>query len=322
MMVGASYSDPGASQAVISAGAGGLVFLGQPSAGSGPTLTSEMSSLLRAAHIVPLMATDEEGGEIERLSNVVGALPWPRDMAEEWSPAEVTSKVAAVARGMRALGMNMDLAPVLDTASIDNTIDDENYRSFSEDGDTAGTYGLAFLKGLTQGGMIGVVKHFPGLGHANGDTDTGPATDPPLSQLETDDLIPFKQAIAANAPVVMMSNVTEPDWGRTPASLNPAAYSFLRGLGFGGMVITDSLDAGAISAIGVDGAQGVVDAIESGADMAMVTTATDYPEALSGLEQAVSSGRLPLAQVIRSVDRVIAVKNLILPAADRIAPPD
>jgi beta-N-acetylhexosaminidase len=170
--------------------------------------------------------------------------------------------------------------------------------------------------------MIGVVKHFPGLGHANGDTDTGPATDPPLSQLETDDLIPFKQAIGADAPVVMMSNVTEPDWGKTPASLNPAAYEFLRGLGFGGMVITDSLDAGAISATGVDGAQGVVDAIEAGADMAMITTATDYPGAVSGLEQAVSSGRLPLAQVIRSVDRIIAVKNLILPAADRIAPPD
>ncbi len=322
IMVGASYSDPGASLGDVSAGAGGLVFLGQPPAGSGPTLTSEMDSLLRAAHIIPLMATDEEGGEIQRLSNVVGSLPWPRDMAEEWSPAEVTSQVTTVARGMSALGMNMDLAPVLDTANIDNTIDDENYRSFSEDGATAGTYGLAFLKGLTDGGMIGVVKHFPGLGHANGDTDAGPATDPPLSQLETDDLIPFKQAIAAHAPVVMMSNVTEPDWGHTPASLNPAAYAFLRGLGFGGMVITDSLDAGAISAIGVDGAQGVVDAIEAGADMAMVTTPTDYSGALSGLEQAVSSGRLSLSQVIRSVDRIIAVKNLILPAADRIAPPD
>ncbi len=103
--------------------------------------------------------------------------------------------------------------------------------------------------------MIGVVKHFPGLGHANGDTDTGPATDPPLSELETDDSIPFEQAIAAHAPVVMMSNVTEPDWGKTPASLNSAAYAFLRHMGFNGLILTDSLDAGAISAIGMDGAQ-------------------------------------------------------------------
>jgi beta-N-acetylhexosaminidase len=217
--------------------------------------------------------------------------------------------------------MNMDLAPVLDTASSTNTIDEENLRSFSEVGATAGAYGLAFLKGLTAGGMIGVVKHFPGLGHASGDTDTGPATDPPLSQLEGDDLIPFEQAIGEDAPVVMMSNVTEPDWGQTPASLNSSAYAYLRHLGFTGLILTDSLDADAISAIGVDGAQAVVDAIEAGADMAMVTTATDYPGALSGLEAAFASGRLPLAQVIRSVDRVITLKNSILPAADVVTPP-
>jgi beta-N-acetylhexosaminidase len=321
-MVGANYSDPGASQQVVSEGAGGLVFLGQPAAGTGPTLTTEMDALLGAAHVVPLMATDEEGGEIERLSNVVGALPWPRQMAEQWSTAEVTAQLTGVAQRMRALGMNMDLAPVLDTASSTDTIDDEDFRSFSEVGATAGAYGLAFLRGLTDGGMIGVVKHFPGLGHANGDTDTGPATDPPLSSLEGDDLIPFEQAIAAHAPVVMMSNVTEPDWGQVPASLNPAAYAFLRHLGFSGMILTDSLDAGAISDIGVDGAQAAARAIEAGADMSMVTTPTDYPGALAALEQAVSSGRLPLNQVIDSVDRIIAVKNLILPATDRITPPD
>ena len=178
IMVGGNYSDPGASEQDVSEGAGGLVFLGQPPAGSGPTLTSQMDALVQAAHIIPLMSTDEEGGEIERLSNIVGALPWPRQMAEEWSTIEVTAQLTSVAEKMRALGMNMDLAPVLDTASSTNTIDDENFRSFSDVGATAGAYGLAFLKGLTAGGMIGVVKHFPGLGHANGDTDTGPATDP------------------------------------------------------------------------------------------------------------------------------------------------
>lgn len=320
-MVGGNYSDPGASEQDVSEGAGGLVFLGQPPAGSGPTLTSQMDALVQAAHIIPLMSTDEEGGEIERLSNIVGALPWPRQMAEEWSTIEVTAQLTSVAEKMRALGMNMDLAPVLDTASSTNTIDDENFRSFSDVGATAGVYGLAFLKGLTAGGMIGVVKHFPGLGHASGDTDTGPATDPALSELEGDDLIPFEQAIAAHAPVVMMSNVTEPDWGRTPASLNGAAYAYLRRLGFTGVILTDSLDAGAISATGVDGAQAVVDAIEAGADMAMVTTPADFPGALSGLEAAFSSGRLSLAQVIRSVDRIIALKNSILPAADAITPP-
>ena len=219
--------------------------------------------------------------------------------------------------------MNMDLAPVLDTASGTDTIDDEDFRSFSEVGATAGAYGLAFLRGLTDGGMIGVVKHFPGLGHANGDTDTGPATDPPLSALEGDDLIPFEQAIAAHAPVVMMSNVTEPDWGEEPASLNPAAYAFLRHLGFTGMILTDSLDAGAISddrgrrsAGSREGYRGRGRHVDG-----------DHADGLPGSSCRPGTGGVIGAAASQpghqdSVDRIIAVKNLILPAADRITPPD
>ena len=321
IMVGALYSNPGASTEVVRAGAGGLVFFGEPPAGSAPTLTGEIAALVRSASVHPFMSTDEEGGEIARLANLVGALPWPRQMAEDWTPAEVTAHLTAVGSAMRSLGMNMDLAPVLDTASSNDTIDDENLRSFSEVGTTAATYGVAFLDGLADGGIIPVVKHFPGLGHANGDTDTGPATDPPLADLVGHDLVPFQHAISAGVRVVMMSNVTEPDWGSAPASVNPAAYAYLRHMGFGGVILTDSLDAGAISATGLDGAKAVVKAIEAGADMAMITTATDYPAALAGLEAAVSSGALPMSQVISSVDRIIKVKNSNLPAADAIPVP-
>jgi beta-N-acetylhexosaminidase len=297
------------------------VFLGEPAAGTGPTITSEMDALLRDERVVPFMATDEEGGEIARLTNLVGALPWPRQMAEEWSTTEVTQQLAMVASKMRALGMNMDLAPVLDTAASTDTIDEENYRSFSEVGSVAGAYGLAFMKGLSEGGIIPVVKHFPGLGHANGDTDTGPASDPPLSQMVGDDLVPFADAIGQHVPVVMMSNVTEPDWGTTPASMNSLSYEYLRHMGFNGVILTDSLDAGAISATGTDGAQACVKAVVAGADIAMITTPTDYPDAIAGLEQAVSSGQLSMARVIASVDRIITLKDSILPASQAIAPP-
>jgi beta-N-acetylhexosaminidase len=136
-----------------------------------------------------------------------------------------------------------------------------------------------------------------------------------------DDLIPFADAISAHVPVVMMSNVPEPDWGTTPASVNPLSYEYLRHMGFNGVIITDSLDAGAISATGLDGAEACVKAIEAGADMGMITTPTDYPGAIAGLEEAVSSGHLSLAQVISSVDRIITLKDSILPAADAITPP-
>lgn len=321
IMVGGLYSDLAASTVDARDGAGGLVFLGQPPAGSAPAVAAGLSALERASSVPLFTATDEEGGGIARLSNLVGPLPWPRQMASEWTPPEVTAHLTAVASAMRELGMNMDLAPVLDTASSSDTIDDENLRSFSEVGSTAAAYGLAFMKGLSAGGIIGVVKHFPGLGHANGDTDLGPADDPPLADLVGDDLVPFRAAISAGVPVVMMSNVTEPDWGSAPASVNHGAYRYLRRMGFSGVVLTDSLDAGAISATGLDGAQAAVKAIEAGADMAMVTTASDFPGALAGLEAAVSSGALPMAQVVKSVDRIVAVKDSILPAGEAVAPP-
>jgi beta-N-acetylhexosaminidase len=315
IMVGGEFSDIAASTAAVEEGAGGVVFFGAPPAGSGASIASGLAQLEHAASTPLLTATDEEGGEIARLANVIGAMRAPRQMAERMTPAEVKQLLSGQGSAMAALGVDMDLAPVLDTALPSDTIDDEDQRSFSEYGDVASSYGLAFIAGLEVGGVVPVAKHFPGLGHANGDTDTGPATDPPLSQLLTDDLIPFERAIAADVPVVMMSNVTEPDWGSVPASLNPGAYRYLRSMGFRGMVITDSLDAGAISAWGATGPEAVVNAIEAGADMAMITTASEFPTALSDLEQAVSFGKLPMTQVEASVDRILAVKKTIrLPA--------
>ena len=309
IMVGGNFSDIGASTQAVQQGAGGVVFLGQPAAGSGRSITSGLAALEHAAKTTLFTATDEEGGEIARLSNVIGAIPWPRQMAMTMTQQQVRVLMKSQGSAMLALGIDMDLAPVLDTANANDTIDDENERSFSENGDTAASYGLAFIAGLRAGGVIAVGKHFPGLGHANGDTDLGPATDPPLSELAKDDLIPFQRTINAGVQVIMMSNVTEPDWGHTPASLNGHAYKYLRSMGFGGVIITDSLDAGAISKFGFSGPEAVVKAIEAGADMAMVTTPGDFSAALADLEQAVSSGQLSMRQVDSSVARILALKK-------------
>src|SRR5581483_586671 len=112
--------------------------------------------------------------------------------------------------------------------------------------------GMAFAQGLQAAGIVPVVKHVPGIGHASADTDLGPATDPPLAQLQGHDLIPFDQAVSAGAPVVMVSHAIVPGLtGGLPASLSPATYQLLRdGLGFQGVAVTDALAAGAISAAG------------------------------------------------------------------------
>jgi hypothetical protein len=256
------------------------------------------------------MSTDEEGGPIARLSNVIGALPAPRQMAAQSSPAQVQATMASHGAAMRSLGVTMDLAPVLDTANPSNPVAGESYRSFSENGHVAATYGLAYADGLSSAGVVPVAKHFPGLGHATANTDLTPATDPSLAQLEGNDLIPFEQAVAAGLPVVMVGHPMVPGLtGNIPASLAPATYQFLRGtLGFRGVALTDDLDAGAISAAGYSQPAAAVKAIEAGADMVMVDAA-QWSGTVNALSQAVATGQLPLASVEASVARIVTAKS-------------
>jgi hypothetical protein len=257
------------------------------------------------------MSTDEEGGYVARLSKVIGSLPTPRQMAAMWTTAQVQSVMATHGAAMHGLGFTMDLAPVLDTAPVSDTIADETDRSFSENGDVAAAYGLAFANGLSQSSVVPVVKHFPGLGHANANTDLGPATDPSLSQLESDDLIPFQQAVAHGLPVVMVSHAMVPGLsGSVPASLSPATYGFLRGsLDFSGVALTDDLAAGAIVDAGYSEPAAAVAALSAGADMAMIDVSA-WPATVTALEQAVSSGRISLSSVNQSVTRIVQAKGL------------
>ena len=261
--------------------------------------------------VLPWVSTDEEGGYVARLSYVIGALPTPRQMAARWTPAQVRSVMAQHAAAMWNLGVIMDLAPVLDTASPSDTIADESDRSFSENGSVAASYGVAYANGLRSSNVVPVVKHFPGLGHASANTDAGPATDPSLAQLETNDLISFEQAIANGMPVIMISHASVPGLtGTAPASLSPATYQFLRNtLHFGGVTLTDSLSAGAVVAAGYSQANAAVTALEAGADMAMIHDSA-WPSTVAALQQAVATGALPIGQVNTSVARILKAKGL------------
>lgn len=317
LIVSGDFSNLAASGPEAAAGVGAFVFFGQPAAGSGPAIQSGVAALVAnatgAKQVVPWMSTDEEGGTVARLSNVIGTLPTARQMAATWTTAQVQSALATHGAAMRSLGMTMDLAPVLDTASPTNTIDDMNDRSFSEDGQVAANYGLAFAQGLQSSRIVPVVKHFPGIGHASADTDLQPATDPSLSQLQTDDLIPFSSAITAGLPVVMVSHASVPGLtGTVAASLSPATYQYLRNtLHFNGVTMTDALWAGAISQAGYSVPAATLAALKAGADMAMIQ-ASNWQNTLSALEQAVSNGTLSLAAVNVSVTRILAAKGVRL----------
>lgn len=315
LIVIGTFTSPSQLAQAAEAGAGGLTFLGHPSASRRTAVRSGIASLAAAAaaagQVAPWMSTTTEGGQVTRLGGILGQLPSARAMASTMTPAQVQAEMAARAAAMRSLGITMDLAPVLDVSAATNAVADEGERSFSATPAVAASYGAAFAAGLRAGGVVAVGKHFPGLGRASADTDTGPAADPSLATLESVDLVPFERAVAAGLPAVMVGHAVVPGLtGGLPASLSPATYRLLRQtLHFAGVAMTDSLVAKAITEAGYTEATAAVTAIESGADMAIVDAAT-WPAAAAAIEGAMASGALAPSRVEESAARILAAKGL------------
>jgi beta-N-acetylhexosaminidase len=319
VVVPAEEDDVLAAQPLAAEGVGGIILFGSDAP---PALAANLAALRRSAvgSLPLLVMTDEEGGEVQRMADLAGNLPWPRTMAATMTVAQVRALAEQVGRGMRAAGVTMDLAPVLDLSDGPgpDAADPDGPRSFSINPSIATVYGLAFAEGMQEGGVIPVVKHFPGLGQASYNTDFGPAFDPPLSVLEAGSLRPFEAVIAAGLPAVMVGNVSVPGLtGTLPASLSePAMTGLLRHqLGFRGLILTDSLSALSVQDAGYNVPQAAVRAIEAGADMVLFNspdpgvTANDV---IAGIASAVTSGRLPAAKLDDAVQQVLSAKKVSL----------
>ena len=279
----------------------------------------------------PMVMVDEEGGDVQRLGADVPSLPSPRQMAATLSPAAVQQLARTVGTQMRSLGVTVDLAPVLDLdgGPALSATDADGPRSFSTDPVVAARYGLAFASGLQSAGVLGVAKHFPGLGGATSNTDYGPAATPPLSHLEVAGLLPFEQAASSGIRAVMIANATVPGLTAQPASVSASVITgWLRDrLHFSGLVMTDSLSAGAVAAAGYTVASAAVAAIEAGADLVLFgSTLTAADSALlapaplaattagvvSAITAAVSSGALPATRLDQAALDVIQAKGVDL----------
>ena len=311
-------------RAQVLAGAGGIIFLG--SAAAPPDLAARIQSASAGAPGgTPLVMADEEGGGIQRLAGAVPSFPWAREVAATMTVDQARQLGQATGGAMRRIGVTVDLAPVLDVdgGNGPNSTDADGLRSYSPDPSVAGRYGLAFAAGLRAGGVLPVVKHFPGLGGTVGNTDVGPGATPPLTTLRRAGLLPFESAVAAGAPAVMVADASVPGLTTLPASLSSAAITgLLRGqLGFSGLVVTDSLSAGAVTAAGYDVPHAAVAAIEAGADLILFgSTLTPAETALlspvnvarsmqaiqAGLVAAVQSGALPVSRLDDAVGHVLA----------------
>jgi len=260
------------------------------------------------------VSVDEEGGRVSRLSSLIGSAPSPRTLAHTATPDDVYAQALDRGHKMRNLGITIDFAPVVDvTDAPDDTVIGD--RSFSADPAVVTTYGGAYARGLRDAGLLPVLKHFPGHGRASGDSHATGVVTPPLADLQTDDLVPYRTLLAQGRVAVMIGHMQVPDLtGDDQASLSPAAYALLRSGSYGappfdGPVFTDDLSSMKAISDRYGVAEAALRGLQAGADTALWVSTDEVPAVLDRLQSAVAAGELATADVDKSVLRMATVKG-------------
>jgi beta-N-acetylhexosaminidase len=258
-----------------------------------------------AAPDTPLICVDQEGGEVR-------TLPWAGPEAPQSEQAAAGTERADARRAGRdlgAAGITVTLAPVADVPSVSGAA--LAGRAFSSDPATTAKAVAEAIAGWHQSGIATTAKHFPGLGGATVNTDDGPATiDRTPDELQAD-LEPFRSAIAAGTEFVMVSSATYPALdGLHIASQSPAIIDGVlrRDLGFDGVVMTDSLEAAAVRAVG-DVEQAAVASVAAGVDVILTTGRGSYIHVYRALLGRARSDPEFRARVRESAARVVAAQS-------------
>lgn len=314
--LGTNYQDSGLQYMVTQQHIGGILYQEvnhnfDPPDNTIDSLAAFSSQIQDDATIPMLIGTDQEGGQVNRLQNFHGPLPSAADMVATGDPQYAFSQGAQTANWMAQLGMNSDLAPVVDVHTVDPPILQD--RMFGNTPQIVATYAEAFLNGLQQNGVAGCLKHFPGLGALTSDPHLGlPTINRSLSDLEKIDLAPYKLMIDKDHPAMIMdTDVIMPAIDpKLPAELSPNAINgILRGsLGYDGVVITDGLYMQGVSDYWTL-SQAATLAIIAGNDLIEGPyTVSQVAEVISALKQALQDGKLTLARIDQSVERILLLK--------------
>lgn len=285
---------------------GGVVVLGKPTAEIAAGITDLQSRSMVSPSIV---AVDEEGGRVQRLDQLVGAVPSARQVATQFTADEARALAEEHAAEVAALGFTMNLAPVVD---LDNGsfIGD---RSFGANPDVVTNYAFATADGIRAGGLTPVVKHFPGHGRG-ADSHTGLPSLPELEVLRDSDLVPFVRAIDRGDLPIMVGHLVVAGLTRgKPATLSIEAIDGLlrTELGFDGLVMTDALNMDAISAT-TNNAEAAEQALIAGVDLVMLGSLAQTEATIDHLLEAVGSGRLDEQSVNSSLLRVLDERQIEL----------
>ena len=272
----------------------------------------KIQSYQDVAEIPLFIGSDEEGGTVTRASrnpNLFSeTFKSPQKLNYIGGIEEILRDTDTRSRELRALGINVNFAPVCDVST-----DPKDFiydRTLGQDANMTADYVRLVVPAMTEGGTLPVLKHFPGYGN-NVDTHTGIAVDlRPMETFENSDLLPFQAGIEAGAPFVLVShNIVTCMDADLPASLSPAVHRVLReACGFEGIAITDDLAMDAVQAYAKNGAVAVM-ALQAGNDMIITT---DYRTQIPAVIAAVQEGTLDESVIDNACLRVLRCKDTFL----------
>lgn len=291
---------------------GGYILFGRDFSGQTPQSVTQTIASYQSASAVPLLiAVDEEGGTVTRVSSQsqfrATKFPSPRNLYNSGGLSLILQTEIEKCQLLRSLGINVNMAPVCDITTDPNAF--MYKRSIGQDPKTTGTVIAGIVKTMAEYQVGSVLKHFPGYGN-NTDTHTGIAIDSrSLESLLQNDLVPFQSGIQAGCGAILISHtIVECLDSDCPASLSPKVIAFLRGtMGFDGVIMTDDLAMQAITDLYGSGESAVM-ALEAGCDL---LCSTNYATQYKAVLKAVQSGRLSEEQLRASAARILRWKHAL-----------
>ena len=290
---------------------GGFVLFGRDFDDQTPeSLSQRLARCQQAAEIPMLLAVDEEGGTVCRVSSHPAfraeKFPSPREAYASGGMEMVLAMEWEKAYLLHSLGLNVNLAPVCDIAQTPGAFLYD--RSLGTDPVTTARFVTGALERMAENGVGGVMKHFPGYGD-NADTHVASVVDGrSLEELEGKDLVPFAAGIRQGLGAVLVShNIVTAFDSEKPASLSPAVMTYLReSMGFQGVILTDDLSMGALD--GFTPEQTAVLAVQAGASM---LCSSDFETQIPAILEAVRSGALSEGAVDDAVRKILTWKQAL-----------
>jgi beta-N-acetylhexosaminidase len=279
-------------------------------------LVAELHEL--GAGVRPIVGLDHEGGRVHRLPRPFTHFPPMGTVGAHDDPKLAEAVGRAMGRELRAVGIDLDFAPVLDVWSQprNRVIGD---RAFATDPKEVARLALAFARGLQGAGVVPCGKHFPGHGGTVGDSHfVLPRVRRSRRELAAFDLVPFAAAVRARLPALMTAHVVYPALDpRRPATLSPLIAEGLlrRRLGFRGALFSDDLEMNAVAGRTTPG-HAATQALRAGCDMLLVCqTLPAARHAMQGVEAALATGKVSAERVAQALGRIQALRRTSRPPA-------